>query len=74
MILAAMFGIYGLFIGTIFLIINLCSINAFNTPYLAPFTPLDLYEQKDAILKINNKEKLKKRKKLLTKNIIRGKT
>lgn len=71
MILAATLGIYGIFIGIILLITKLSSINSFNTPYLAPFSPLIINEQKDAILKINTKTKL--RNPLLSKNRIRGK-
>lgn len=71
MILAATLGIYGIFLGLIFLITKLASINSFDTPYLAPFSPLILSEQKDAILKLNTK-KVKKRNPLLSKNKIRG--
>lgn len=71
MILAATLGIYGIFLGLIFLITKLASINSFDAPYLAPFSPLILSEQKDAILKLNTK-KVKKRNPLLSKNKIRG--
>lgn len=73
MILAAMLGIYGIFLGVILLITKLCSINSFDKPYLSPFSPLILSEQKDAILKINHGNKTKRRNPLLTtKNRIRG--
>ena len=73
MILASTLGLYGIFLGGLILITKLASINTFNTPYLAPFSPLIPSEQKDAILKINNKN-IKKRNPLLSKkNIIRGK-
>ncbi len=72
MILASTLGIYGIFLGGLILIAKLASINSFNTPYLAPFSPLIMSEQKDAILKINNKN-IKKRNPLLSKkNKIRG--
>lgn len=73
MILASIFGIYGLFIGIIILITNLASINFLDTPYLYPYAPLNLDEQKDSILKVNDENHLKKRNKLLTNNMIRGK-
>lgn len=74
MFLAASLGIYGIFICFILLITKLSSITSFNKPYLAPFAPFIKSEQTDAILKINNQNKLKKRNPLLTsKNRIRGK-
>lgn len=73
MILASTLGIYGIFLGGLLLITKLASINSFGIPYLAPFSPLILNEQKDAILKLNTKNKIKKRNPLLTdKNKIRG--
>ena len=72
MILASCLGIYGIFLGGLILLTKLASINSFNMPYLSPFSPLIASEQKDAILKINTKKKVKKRNPLLTKNIIRG--
>lgn len=73
MILAAALGIYGIFLGLILLVTKLASINSFEMPYLAPFAPFVKEEQKDAILKINGGNKIKKRNPLLTtKNNIRG--
>jgi len=73
MILAASLGIYGIFLGLILLVTKLASITSFDKPYLAPFAPFVRVEQMDAILKINNQGKTKKRNPLLTtKNKIRG--
>lgn len=73
MILAAGFGIYGIFLGFILLVTKLSSITSFGVSYLAPFAPFIKEEQKDAILKINNGNQLKKRNPLLAaKNRIRG--
>lgn len=73
MILAASLGIYGIFLGLILLVTKLVSITSFTKPYLAPFSPFIKNEQKDAILKVNSKNKPKKRNPLLTtKNRIRG--
>ena len=72
MILAASLGIYGIFIGLILLVTKLASINSFDKPYLAPFSPFIKSEQKDAILKLN-KPGIKKRNPLLTNiNKVRG--
>ncbi len=73
MILAASLGIYGIFLGFLLLMTKLASITSFEKPYLAPFSPFIFSEQKDAILKINEGNKIKKRNPLLTKkNRIRG--
>lgn len=72
MILAASLGIYGIFLGGLLLITKLASINSFNIPYLAPFSPLIVSEQKDAIIKLNTKRRIKTRNPLLSKNKIRG--
>ena len=73
MILATLLGIYGIFLGIILLTTKLCSINAFDKPYLAPFSPLIFSEQKDGFIRLNNPKKIKNRNPLLTqKNQIRG--
>ncbi|MGN4126868.1 spore germination protein [Lysinibacillus sphaericus] len=50
MILAAMFGLFGVFIGMMFLILHLCSLRSFGVPYMSPFAPLIPEDQKDALL------------------------
>jgi len=73
MILASLFGIYGIFLGSLFLIIKLSSMHSFHKPYLAPFSPLLLKEQEDAFIRLNNVNQTKFRNPLLTKkNRIRG--
>ena len=73
MILASLFGIFGIFIGLILLITKLASIKVYSKPYLSPFSPLILSEQKDAIIRTNNIYKTKYRNPLLaSKNIVRG--
>lgn len=75
MILASIFGIYGIFLGSLFLIIKLASTYSFHKPYFAPFSPLILSEQKDAFIRINNVSKKKLRNPLLTKkNLVRGRS
>lgn len=50
MVLAAMFGLFGMFIGLMFLIIHLCSLRSFGVPYMSPFAPLIPQDQKDALI------------------------
>lgn len=70
MFLGATLGVYGLFIGLILLIISLEKINNYEVSYLYPFSPLSMYELKDSLIKLHSKTK--KRNKLLSNNIIRG--
>lgn len=72
MFFSCFFGIIGLFIGILFMIVNMCSISSFGKPYLLPFSPFFLEEQKNALLRFPI-SRLKKRERYLTKNIWRQK-
>ncbi|AVK86611.1 spore germination protein [Lysinibacillus sp. B2A1] len=50
MVLAAMFGLFGVFVGLMLLIIHLCSLRSFGVPYMSPFAPLIPKDQKDALI------------------------
>ncbi|WP_416826309.1 spore germination protein [Ectobacillus polymachus] len=52
MTLAATFGFYGLALGMIIIIAHLNSLQSFGIPYLTPFSPFVLSDQKDAIFRI----------------------
>lgn len=71
MLLAAILGIYGIFLGLLLLIISLAKINHYGKPYLYPFAPFHKKDLEDSIVFM--RQKTKKRNKYLTKNIIRGK-
>ncbi|MFB6466939.1 spore germination protein [Cytobacillus sp. Hz8] len=51
MMLAASFGLYGVTLGILALLLHLNSIRSFGMPYMAPFSPFILADQKDAILR-----------------------
>lgn len=51
MILAAVLGLYGIMLGLLFILIHLCSIKSFGTPYLAPITPFNKKGVKDTIIR-----------------------
>ena len=70
-ILAAFFGIEGIVLGLIILIIRLATIKCFGRHYLAPFIPFNKKEIKDTFIKGQNKGE-KYRNNLLTRNIRRG--
>jgi len=52
MLLAASFGMFGLMIGFIFLVIMLCNTRSFGVPYLAPLAPFSLSAQKDTAARV----------------------
>lgn len=72
LILSAFFGLYGIFIGMMFLIIKLCSINTFGFPYTAPFSPLIKSELRDSLIKTRGKKKRLRNPLLAKKNQTRG--
>lgn len=51
MILAATFGLFGIITGLIVLVSHLTSLRSFGVPYLSPFAPLSINDQKDTILR-----------------------
>lgn len=51
-ILAATFGLFGVIMGTIAMLLHLCSLRSFGVPYMSPFAPMILPDQKDAILRL----------------------
>lgn len=69
-ILASIFGLYGIFLGIILIISNLSNTNTDEKDYLYPFAPLSIIGQKDAFIKTNPNILL--RNPLLTNNHIRG--
>ena len=68
LIMAALFGLNGIFIATIILFLRLVTIKSFNIPYLYPFIPTNIKEWKDAIIKT----KYNNRNPIFTKNTKRG--
>jgi spore germination protein KA len=50
--LAASFGLYGITIVTIILILHMCSLRSFGVPYMSPFAPFINEDQKDALFRL----------------------
>lgn len=72
LLLATVLGVYGIYLGTIYLLYKLITLTSFDNPYLAPFSPFIKNEMNDAIYKRDNKGE-KTRNPLLTNNKKRGK-
>lgn len=70
LIIATIFGINGLLVGTTIFIYNLVTLKTFGLPYLNPIIPYEKNEIKDSIIKMNNKEE--KRNSQLTNNTNKG--
>ncbi|OZM58317.1 spore germination protein [Lottiidibacillus patelloidae] len=51
MALAASFGLIGIIMGTIFLVLHLCSIRSFGVPYMAPVGPSIKEDKKDTLIR-----------------------
>ncbi|WP_404432276.1 spore germination protein [Sutcliffiella horikoshii] len=52
MIMAAMFGLIGMSFFFMFLLIHLCKLESFGTPYFAPFSTLRWSEMKDTLVRV----------------------
>ncbi|WP_003540394.1 spore germination protein [Desulfotomaculum nigrificans] len=51
LVLAASFGLFGVMLGTIVILIELAAMNSFGVPYLAPFAPGNLSDLKDTLVR-----------------------
>lgn len=49
--LAAAFGLFGILVGLIAMLLHLSSLRSFGVPYMSPFAPFILSEQKDGIFR-----------------------
>jgi len=65
MALAASFGLYGVTIGLIALILHLCSLRSFGVPYMSPLAPFNISDQKDTFIRLP-KWKMFSRPRLIT--------
>lgn len=52
MALAASFGIFGIIVGLIALVLHLCSLRSFGVPYMTPIAPIQMSDQKDVLLRV----------------------
>jgi len=51
MILAGIFGFFGIFLVWMFLLIHLCTLESFGSPYFIPLAPLNFSEWKDTMFR-----------------------
>ncbi|WP_446221213.1 spore germination protein [Mesobacillus foraminis] len=51
MILAGMFGLYGIVLGSLVILTHLCKLRSFGVPYFSPLGPLQFRELKDVFIR-----------------------
>lgn len=52
MFLGATFGLYGVFLLIIFIVVRLCSLQSFGVPYMSPTAPMRMGDQKDTLFRL----------------------
>lgn len=73
MMLAATFGLFGIFIGIIALVVHLCGISSFGVPYMSPLAPFHLTDQKDTMVRFSFPNMITRPKAFRQKNLVRQK-
>lgn len=53
MVLAASFGLFGIVVLLIYIVLHLCHLQSFGVPYMTPFAPFNLADQKDNLLRVS---------------------
>lgn len=51
MVLSATLGLFGLISGIIIIVVHLCALRSFGTPYLSPVAPLSTGDMKDTVIR-----------------------
>lgn len=74
MLLAASFGLFGIIVALIAIVIHLCQLHSFGVPYLSPFAPVVKEDQKDALIRVPRWAMLTRPRFIRTKNLVRAKT
>jgi spore germination protein KA len=52
MALAATFGLFGIIVGVIALVLHLCSLRSYGVPYMSPFAPFIGKDMKDTLIRV----------------------
>lgn len=53
-------GLFGIALGSILILVNVCSINELGTPYTAPISPFSFSAMRDTFIRVNFKQMQKK--------------
>lgn len=71
MFIAANFGLFGITVGLIAIVLHLCSLRSFGIPYMTPFAPFILADQKDSIFRLPHWGLFSRPRLISQKNMIR---
>ncbi|MDQ8735189.1 spore germination protein [Paenibacillus sp. LHD-38] len=72
--LAASFGIFGIIVGIIALVLHLCSLRSFGVPYMSPFAPMTIPDLKDTLIRMPHWALFSRPRLINQKNVIREQT
>ncbi|WP_037464847.1 spore germination protein [Shimazuella kribbensis] len=72
MMIAAGFGLYGVMMGIIVIVLHLCSIRSFGIPYMTPYGPYISSEFKDSIVRMPHWMMDKRPVSLVSQDVVRG--
>lgn len=72
MMIAAGFGLYGVMIGLIVIVLHLCSIRSFGIPYMTPYGPYISSEFKDSIVRMPHWMMDKRPVSMVSQDVVRG--
>ncbi|WP_405175402.1 spore germination protein [Paenibacillus sp. FSL H8-0261] len=74
MFLAASFGLFGIIIGIIAIVLHMCSLRSFGVPYMSPLAPFNLVDQKDTFFRMPRWAMFTRPKLINQKNLVREKS
>jgi spore germination protein KA len=74
MALGASFGLFGIIVGSIAIIIHMCSLRSFGVPYMSPFAPFISEDIKDTIIRVPQWAMFKRPRLYNQKNLVREKS
>lgn len=69
--LAAAFGVFGIVVGLIALVLHLCSLRSFGVPYMSPFAPFIPDDHKDTIFRLPHWAMTSRPRLISQRNIVR---
>ncbi|MCR8631403.1 spore germination protein [Paenibacillus radicis (ex Xue et al. 2023)] len=73
MILAATFGLFGIFMGLIAIVVHMCGLHSFGVPYMSSLAPFHLSDQKDTLFRFSFPNIITRPKMFRQKNLVRQK-
>lgn len=74
MIMAAIFGLYGIMLFLMMIVLHLCALKSFGVPYLAPLTPANYADMKDVLFRAPLQWMVKRPKTMMTEDDTRQPT